>query len=646
MALPKFTMHFEPTTVDHLGLQLYGTLPPVISELVSNAYDAESKRVEISLPKGRITDGAEVVIRDYGHGLTPAEVQEEFLPIGRERRGKDGANVRSKNGKVKVTGRKGLGKLSAFGVATEMEARFIHRGEAICLRLNYEDLRAWPTKHKTKDYEPEVVHERSGKTRDKNGTEVRLRKLRRARGISIDEVRRGLARRLNFIGPNFVVVVNGSGIKPGDRVQRTDCQKGFLWEVKNLPDGDKLSTGSTVTGWIGFLPESSQVERGVDIFANGKAAQLSSFFNLGSTHAQFARAHLIGEIHADSLDAGEDDISTARNSVVWDSEEGAALEQWGQQALRWAFEQWVKLRRKEKEQMVFTTGGFDVWIATRTPTEQRVAKRMVRELIDDDSIETRAAAPLLEIVKSSVESVAFLELVDQIEQGGGANAATLLRLFKEWRVIEARDHLKRADGRLEAISQLRVFIDHDALEVQEMQPLFERHPWLINPSWTETDGQTTYTKLIRKHCKEDQRLAEKDRRLDILGVSQGGGVTIVELKRPKSTLARKSMRQIEDYIIWARANILGTGPDAPKYIQGLLVVGSRHSNAELAQLEKRLAGDDIRIETFDDLYERAKNYYGFVEKQLESVAPEYTRTHRKAGKSARRAKARRRRTKE
>ncbi len=224
-------MPFEPTTVDHLGLQLYGTLPPVISELVSNAYDAESSRVEITLPKGRITDGAEVILRDFGHGLTPDEVQDQFLPIGRARRGENGRAVMSRNGKVRVTGRKGLGKLSAFGVATEVEARFIHRGNAICLRLNYDDLRSWPAKHNNRDYEPEVVTARSGPTKDRDGAEVRLRKLRRRRGISADEVRRGLARRLNFIGPKFVVVVNGTEIKPGDRVRRKDCAKGFrgMW---------------------------------------------------------------------------------------------------------------------------------------------------------------------------------------------------------------------------------------------------------------------------------------------------------------------------------------------------------------------------------------------------------------------------------
>src|SRR2546426_8200556 len=45
------------------------------------------------------------------------------LPIGRPRRGPKSKNVWSKNRKVRVTGRKGLGKLSAFGVAVVMEVR-------------------------------------------------------------------------------------------------------------------------------------------------------------------------------------------------------------------------------------------------------------------------------------------------------------------------------------------------------------------------------------------------------------------------------------------------------------------------------------------------------------------------------------------
>jgi hypothetical protein len=229
-----------------------------------------------------------------------------------------------------------------------------------------------------------------------------------------------------------------------------------------------------------------------------------------------------------------------------------------------------------------------------------------------------------------VESVAFRDLIDTIEEKG-ANAATLLRLFKEWRVIEAREELRRADGRLSAIMQLRVFIERGALEVQEMQPLFEQNPWLIDTSWSEADGQTTYTKLLRQNFIEN-KVPESDRRLDILGVKQGGGISVVELKRPQTLLTKKYLRQIEDYVLWARANLIGTGPDAPKYVNGLLIVGRRNSDKEIADLEERLAGSDIRVETFSDLYERAKKHFGFVERQLEKIAPEYTRKSRRSRK--------------
>ena len=41
---PKFTMEFELTTIEHLGVKLYSFLPPVIGELVSNAWDADAEK--------------------------------------------------------------------------------------------------------------------------------------------------------------------------------------------------------------------------------------------------------------------------------------------------------------------------------------------------------------------------------------------------------------------------------------------------------------------------------------------------------------------------------------------------------------------------------------------------------------------------
>ena len=37
-----FEMDFDIATIKHLGLQMYSTLPPVIGELVANAWDANA----------------------------------------------------------------------------------------------------------------------------------------------------------------------------------------------------------------------------------------------------------------------------------------------------------------------------------------------------------------------------------------------------------------------------------------------------------------------------------------------------------------------------------------------------------------------------------------------------------------------------
>jgi hypothetical protein len=157
-----------------------------------------------------------------------------------------------------------------------------------------------------------------------------------------------------------------------------------------------------------------------------------------------------------------------------------------------------------------------------------------------------------------------------------------------------------------------------------MQPLFEQNLWLLDPSWSEADGQTTYTQQLRKHCKEPKGTVDEDRRIDILGVRAAGDLTVVEIKRPGKTLGRKDLEQVASYVDWARTEFLGS-KTGPKYVRGLLVVGKLSSSGSVKELVRRNAGDDIRVETYDTLRDAAKEYYGQAEKALEKIAPEYVR---------------------
>ena len=41
----KLEFTFEIGTIDHLGVKLYSTIPPMIAELISNAWDADAHNV-------------------------------------------------------------------------------------------------------------------------------------------------------------------------------------------------------------------------------------------------------------------------------------------------------------------------------------------------------------------------------------------------------------------------------------------------------------------------------------------------------------------------------------------------------------------------------------------------------------------------
>lgn len=74
---------FDLNTIDHLGVKLYSTIPPMIAELVANAWDADATNVEIIL---KDEDIKSIIVKDNGLGMTFNELNNNFLKIGRNRR--------------------------------------------------------------------------------------------------------------------------------------------------------------------------------------------------------------------------------------------------------------------------------------------------------------------------------------------------------------------------------------------------------------------------------------------------------------------------------------------------------------------------------------------------------------------------------
>ena len=70
MEQKELQVTFDINTIDHLGVKLYSTIPPMIAELVSNAWDADANNVYINFKnEGEKT----ITVSDDGIGMTFSE---------------------------------------------------------------------------------------------------------------------------------------------------------------------------------------------------------------------------------------------------------------------------------------------------------------------------------------------------------------------------------------------------------------------------------------------------------------------------------------------------------------------------------------------------------------------------------------------
>ncbi|NJO02573.1 MAG: hypothetical protein HC880_13595 [Bacteroidia bacterium] len=150
----ELRMEFDPNTIEHLGIQMYSTLPPVIAELIANSYDAEATQVYIYLED---ENEKQITIADNGHGMSFSEINENFLKIGRNRREVE-RSQKSRNGKRLVIGKKGIGKLSFFGISSLIEVETVKDGLYNKFRMDWIKLKEEGKEGKT--YKPEIIEKK------------------------------------------------------------------------------------------------------------------------------------------------------------------------------------------------------------------------------------------------------------------------------------------------------------------------------------------------------------------------------------------------------------------------------------------------------------------------------------------------------
>ena len=597
-------MKIQLTVIEDLGIKLYGTLPPVLAELIANAWDADAKRVDVTLHKGTIDKDSTIIVRDDGHGMSYGEINDHYLLVGRKRR-ESGTGARSEKTEKgrPLMGRKGIGKLSVFGAAHEVEIMSVKRGKKTTFRMHLKEMI-----QQAKDdgaYRPKVVIA-DEYTSEADGTMVILSCLKRKSRLEPAPIKKGIAKHFRIIGKEFEVAVNGVAVSPKDRLNVHDLDERRKYKEKDLYEGSDSGKDTPkwpISGTISTSKTPLDVEdRGLTIMARGKLIQRPTLFD-NKEGNKFAYSYITGEINAEFFDKDHDLISTNRQSLIWEDPRGEALKKWGTKVLREVAEEFTKERRDNREKSIRNDPEFEPWIRDLKPRERTTIDKVIGFLTSNDSLDEEQRNSIMQYIRTSFRFQVFGEMIDSLN--AESDPADMLAVFKQWDMIEAHEIHQIVKGRLQAIEKLEELVKQNAREVNTMHEHLARYPWLIDPSRMKWEDEVTYSRLLREHFP-DEDLDEADRRIDFLSVIGGDTIYVIEIKRAGYHMKATDMYQLLDYVTFVERK---RGRNSGFTVSGYMIVGEIPDNTSIRTMIYEAEPNRRYVKTYTALIAAARRWH-------------------------------------
>lgn len=539
-----YRLRISRRTIDKLGVKLYDRVALVISELISNAYDADAPSVVVEAPAGQFLamrnslgtqdKGFTIKVVDTGYGMNPQQLRNYYLVVGADRR-TDARGATSPGGRP-VMGRKGVGKLAPFGICKTIEvisSGADNEGQAPAgkpyltshIILEYDGI----TSDEEADYFPKPG------TQDKtyaarSGTTIILKDFLTRKVPSLDDLAKEVSQRfgkllddggfsvsltdnyanppisqkvsaldlsgmpdtrLKFEGPlpTLALADQGSYTALHESGQSVAILPGFTCDNKFYP----------VVGWIGYSkePVKQEIAAGIRIYCRKKfAAQTLSFDTpSGFTGELQVKAYLIGELHCDWLDEEEDLIHTDRQNIQWSSDVGSAFREWGRTVVRDIAKNARRPAAETTLDLFRKTVDLEGELAKRFPSKQQdgvkrrakdVVETLARKMAPGDAKDRDAA---MEIVSLATAFAPHMELSEALSNAANSSdllsIGTVASILSSAKLAEAMTLGTIAEKRLKIIDQFKTLVHATPASSElELQKLIEQAPWLIRPEWT------------------------------------------------------------------------------------------------------------------------------------------------------------------
>lgn len=625
-AARKLRMQYAGGVVKHLGLSMYRGAVPVLAELISNSWDADATRVDVTVPFDQPFTGKTIVVSDNGHGMGWGDVQDGYLVVGRDRRKATGKD-RSPNGRM-VMGRKGLGKLAGFGIAEIVEVRTVKDAWITHFRMDFTQMTQGGAVELIAPYEPDIIADHQ--IDEDDGTTVTLSGLHLQRRVLEEPFRESMSRRFSIVGAQFDVKINGRSL--AGQVP-TDLQ--FRFPADGLNDEYVDGVGQ-VQWWAGFTEKPIKVEdaRGISVVVRGKMAQTPFFFGItGGVHGQHGMQYMMGEVFADQLDADKDLVATDRQALVWSEPTAASLMQWGQGKIHDLLRDWLAKREKaNEEKLEGIVNELDQTVGERigrlSPSEQSEARQVLRKLASIESItdEPDRAKELIDLVLRAFEDSSFFQLLKVLKETNETERDEITRLVTELDIFETVKMAEVVRARVGVIQKFKEMIDQDVPEKPDMQDFLHLHPWLIDPEWQVVEHERRLEKMLVDRFNLDPDGVDPNRkRVDFFCIGTRGRFLVVEVKRPAQPIGKAECIQAMDYVGYLREQA-PTTEGRPNHYEGYLV--GHHLTPDGKTWAKNAENSGIYVKTWQELLDTAERTHKEFLDVIKQRAPEDPRVRR------------------
>jgi len=567
----KLIMKFDMNTIQHLGISMYSRLPPVIAELVANAYDADATKVNIFFYD---RNGEKyIVVQDNGHGMTLEEINEKLLVIGRNRR---------INSETSESGRR-------------------------------KDIK----KCQSQIYHPKQIIINEDAT-ENSGTIVELRQLKRKSKFDLQGIAEDLSKRFLIFGNDFKVQIIFNDdyenvIHVTNELRFAKISKEFTFKFPNEDLRTDYVNKNKVIGevYIATKPIPSSL-KGIYLVARGKLVQSNSFF--GARADDYIHSYITGYLQVDFIDedVNTDLIATNRETLTWVSELTEELYEFLQEIVNYVAREGKKKRQEKKEETLETEYKIPVktWVESLPIQEKKVAKKMTNLVMSDANMDLNTTAELVTYIKKSIEHESFKEFACLLEGVKDLTALEIIKMFKDWEIVEAKELYNLALVRVETIKKFEENILSNIREKPELHNFLKTFPWLLDPRIMKLEDEVTYSNLLRNNFKESDTVPETDRRIDFLCVDLASIIFIIELKRPNIKANGKILDQALEYASFLRSK-KGNDPDFSKRdIKTFIVCDGIVNKPEVKEkADAYEMSGKVYVRTYTELLANARKYH-------------------------------------